>query len=200
MNNYLRFILPAYCIAYFLLLIVIRAWHVGRQIGKNPVVLTTTDDVHGLISKYFSCWMLLLCIYAAAYSLYPAGYAYFLPIYYLDNNTIKITGLVILAFSLAGTYAAQGSMKKSWRVGIDLQQKTDLVTDGVFHYSRNPIYVGMLASIVGLMLVTPNAFTLLLAVTGYILIQVQVRVEEDFLLKMHGQHYTAYKAAVRRFI
>jgi protein-S-isoprenylcysteine O-methyltransferase Ste14 len=37
-------------------------------------------------------------------------------------------------------------------------------------------------------------------VAGYLLIQVQVRVEEDFLLKMHGQLYTNYKASVRRFV
>jgi protein-S-isoprenylcysteine O-methyltransferase Ste14 len=91
-------------------------------------------------------------------------------------------------------------MKKSWRVGIDEQQKTELVTTGIFSYSRNPIYAGMLASVIGLFMVTPNGFTLLLMVAGYLLIQVQVRVEEDFLLKMHGQLYTNYKASVRRFV
>jgi protein-S-isoprenylcysteine O-methyltransferase Ste14 len=200
MNHYLRYILPAYCAIYFLFLIVIRAWAVQKQIGKNPVLLSFSDDLHGLVGKYFAIWMTLLCAYTVAYCIYPSGYQYFLPMDYLDSNAIKVTGLVILATSLAGTYIAQGNMKKSWRVGIDEQQKTELVTTGIFGYSRNPIYVGMLASITGLFMVTPNAFTLLLMVVGYLLVQVQVRVEEDFLLKMHGPVYLNYKTSVRRFI
>ena len=200
MNLYLRYILPTCCVLYFLFLIIIRAWDVRRQIGKNPVLLTFSDDLHGLIGKYFGIWMTLLCAYTVAYCIYPNGYHYFLPIDYLNINAIKIFGLVILAASLVGTYMAQGNMKKSWRVGIDEQQKTELVTTGIFSYSRNPIYAGMLASVIGLFMVTPNGFTLLLMVAGYLLIQVQVRVEEDFLLKMHRQLYTNYKASVRRFV
>jgi len=200
MNNYLRYILPAYCVLYFLFLIVIRAWDVRRQIGKNPVLLSFSDDLHGLVGKYFAIWMIMLCIYTMLYSLFPTTYQYFLPMDYLNSEAIKISGLVILAASLTGTYIVQGNMKKSWRVGIDEQQKTELITGGIFSYSRNPIYVGMLASIVGLFMVTPNGFTLLLMAVGFILIQVQVRVEEDFLQKMHGQSYLNYKASVRRFI
>ncbi len=200
MNYYLRYILPAYCTLYFLFLIVIRAWSVQKQIGKNPVLLTSSDDLHGLISKYFGLWMALLCVYTVVYAVFPMGYRYFLPMDFLDSNVVKFAGLAILAVSLVGTYMAQGDMKKSWRVGIDEQQKTELVTTGIFSYTRNPIYAGMLASIIGLFLVTPNAFTLILAVVGYLLIQVQVRVEEEFLLKMHGGLYADYKASVRRFI
>lgn len=200
MNHYLRYILPAYCALYFLFLIVIRAWDVKKKIGKNPVLLSFSDDLHGLIGKYFSVWMGLLTVYTVIYSIYPSGYHYFMPMDYLENKWILITGLVILAVSLAGTYLAQGNMRKSWRVGIDEQQKTELITNGIFSYSRNPVYVGMLASVTGLFMVTPNGFTLLLVVVGYVLIQVQVRVEEDFLLKMHGQLYLNYKASVRRFI
>ena len=200
MNTYLRYILTAYCILYFLFLIVIRAWGVSKQIGKNPVQLTFSDDLHGLVSKYFALWMVLLGSYTVLYSLVPSAYQYFLPIDNLNADGIKITGLAILATSLVGTYIAQGSMKKSWRMGMDEQQKTELVTTGIFNYSRNPIYVGMLASIVGLFMVTPNGFTLLLMAIGYLLIQVQVRVEEDFLQKTHGQSYLNYKASVSRFL
>jgi protein-S-isoprenylcysteine O-methyltransferase Ste14 len=200
MSQYLRIILPAYCVLYFLFLIVIRAWAVQKQIGKNPVFFSFSDDLHGLVSKYFGIWMALLFVYTLLFSVYPSAYPYFMPMDYFESNLVKTAGLIILATSLIGTYIAQGNMKKSWRVGIDQQQKTDLVTTGIFRYSRNPIYVGMLASIIGLFMVTPNGFTLLLLVIGYLLIQVQVRVEEDFLLGMHGDEYVNYKASVRRFI
>jgi len=200
MVQYFKLILPVYLLVYFLLLLIIPAVIVRRKIGKSPVVLSASDDAHGLIAKYFLVWMLLAAIYVALYAIYPASYPYFLPMTYMENNTLRIFGLVILIASLVWTSAAQVNMQASWRVGIDETQKTELVHTGIFHLSRNPIYLGMIFTIVGLFLLTPNAFTILLAVVGYVLVQIQVRLEEDFLYKMHGQAYLDYKNSVRRFI
>jgi protein-S-isoprenylcysteine O-methyltransferase Ste14 len=91
-------------------------------------------------------------------------------------------------------------MKNSWRIGIDTETKTELVTSGLFSLSRNPIFFGMILSLIGLFLTTPNAFTGLFLILGYILIQIQIRLEEEFLIKQHGQHYETYKQKVRRLI
>ena len=58
----------------------------------------------------------------------------------------------------------------------------------------------MILSLLGLFLTTPNALTGLFLVLGYILIQIQIRLEEEFLTKEHGQKYEAYKQKVRRLI
>ena len=199
MNQYLRYILPIYILIYFVFLLLIRMVSVGKQIGKSPVILPSTDDAHGLIARYFKLWMLLLCAYVVVYAVYPPSYRYLLPIEYMGSEGLSVCGLVILAISLIWTYAAQADMRSSWRVGIDTAQKTELVTTGIFGYSRNPIFAGMMASAAGLFLTTPNAL-LLLVVTGAILIQLQVRLEEEFLYKMHGEEYLYYKRSVRRFI
>jgi protein-S-isoprenylcysteine O-methyltransferase Ste14 len=89
-------------------------------------------------------------------------------------------------------------MKNSWRIGIDHDSKTELVTTGLFKYSRNPIFLGMLLSMVGLFFTTPNALTLIFLIVGYILIQIQIRLEEAYLEKDHGEVYKAYKKKVRR--
>ena len=200
MTIYLRYALPVYFIIYFLFLVVIRAWKVGRKIGKNPVVLSNADDAHGLISAYFLIWILALGVYTVIFSCYPAGYRYFFPMEHLEWGVLKITGLVLLIVSLIWTYVAQAHMHGSWRIGIDEAEKTDLVTQGIFKFSRNPIYLGMLASVFGLVLVTPNALTVMLLVLGFVLIQIQVRLEEDFLFKMHGDTYIEYKQRAARFI
>ncbi|MDB5283212.1 MAG: putative transrane protein of unknown function [Bacteroidota bacterium] len=196
----LKYILPAVFALYFIFLFLVRSIAVSRQIGKSPVVLSKEDNAHGLIAKYFSAWMLLLGLYVAVFSCYPSAYGYFLPIPYLQLGSLEATGIIILILALVWTYAAQVNMRKSWRIGIDEQQKTELVTTGIFSFSRNPIYVGMMAAVTGLFLVTPNGFTLLLMAMGYVLIQIQVRLEEEFLLKMHGQSYSDYRRGVRRFI
>mgnify|MGYP001490612632 CR=1 FL=1 len=66
---------------------------------------------------------------------------------------------------------------------------------GVFRLSRNPIFLGMRLTLLGLFLVIPNAVTLAVLVLGNVLVQVQVRLEEAF-----GEVYARYREQVRRWI
>ena len=72
-------------------------------------------------------------------------------------------------------------MGESWRIGVDNEHKTKLVHTGVFSISRNPIYLGMMVTLIGLFLVIPNAVTLLIFVLGVVVINIQVRLEEEYL-------------------
>ena len=91
-------------------------------------------------------------------------------------------------------------MSKSWRIGIDENHKTELVTKGIFGLSRNPIFLGMIFTVFGLFLIIPNALTFFLTLTTYFIIQIQIRLEEEFLEKQHGQNYLSYKSNTNRLI
>jgi protein-S-isoprenylcysteine O-methyltransferase Ste14 len=91
-------------------------------------------------------------------------------------------------------------MGESWRIGIDDAPKTRLVNTGVFGISRNPIFLGMIVTLFGLFLVMPNALTLLAVVLGVVVINIQVRLEEEFLKTTHGDEYARYIRRVRRWI
>ncbi len=80
-------------------------------------------------------------------------------------------------------------MGESWRIGIDSQSETALVRREVFRVSRNPIFLGMIITLAGLFLVLPIAVTLLMLILGFVLIQIQVRLEEEHLTHMHGEDY-----------
>ena len=45
-----------------------------------------------------------------------------------------------------------------------------------------------------------DALTLLIAVLGFVLTQIQIRLEEEYLVKMHGNVYLEYKQKVRRML
>ena len=108
--------------------------------------------------------------------------------------------MALLAASFVWTAAAQAQMGASWRVGIDTARSTDLVEHGLFARSRNPIFLGMRVSLLGFFFLLPNAVTLLTLVLGDVLVQLQVRLEEDFLTKMQGDAYRAYRRRVRRWL
>jgi protein-S-isoprenylcysteine O-methyltransferase Ste14 len=200
MEQFLTLFLPTYFIFYFGLAFVLKSVITARRIGKNPVVLKTDDSAYGLIGLYFKLTMIFMFAYILVFAFFPTIYDNFLPITRLDSLTIKYAGITLLLVALLWTIIAQGHLKNSWRIGIDTETRTELITTGLFGRSRNPIFFGMIISLIGLFLVTPNALTLLFLTLGYVLIQIQIRLEEEFLTKQHGQTYLAYKQKVRRLI
>lgn len=200
MIDFLRIVLPIYFIIYFGVAFVLKSVVVAKRIGKNPLVLPKDDSAYGLIGLYFKLTLIAMLIYVLAYAFFPTWHDNFLPIVQFNNQTVKYIGLALLFISLVWTVIAQGHMKNSWRIGIDTDTKTELVTNGLFSISRNPIFFGMILSLVGLFLTTPNALTLIFLILGYVLIQIQIRLEEEFLTKEHGQAYIGYKQKVRRLI
>ena len=187
-------------IIYFGVAIVLKSVIVAKRIGKNPFVLTKDDNIYGLVGFYFKLVLTAIFVYVVVYAVFPTLRDTFLPIRCLDSPTINYIGLSFLVISLVWTVIAQTQMKNSWRIGIDTDTKTELITNGLFSISRNPIFFGMIVTLLGAFLATPNALTVLFLILGYILIQIQIRLEEEFLTKEHGQEYLKYKQKVRRLI
>jgi protein-S-isoprenylcysteine O-methyltransferase Ste14 len=200
MTDFLSYFLPIYFIIYFGIAFVLKSLMVAKRIGKNPLVLPKDDSAYGLIGLYFKLTLIALFVYVLLYAFCPDCHDHFLTIATLNNLTIRCAGIGLLLIALIWTVIAQGHMKDSWRIGIDVETKTALVTNGLFSISRNPIFFGMILSLTGLFLTTPNAWTFVFLMLGYVLIQIQIRLEEEFLTKEHGQVYLDYKQTVRRMI
>ena len=117
------------------------------------------------------------------------------------NDTLHITGAVLMLAGISGAFIAQLSMGDSWRIGVDESERTTLVTAGLFAWVRNPIFSFVLITSLGLILVLPTV----LAVAAFLLllasIEVQVRVvEEPYLTRTHGAPYRSYASRVGRFL
>lgn len=78
---------------------------------------------------------------------------------------------------------------------------TTLVTSGPFAYSRNPIYVGNVAIIVGLMLVNGSLWYFLLMPVIFLLIQeLAIKREETHIKARFGDEWVQYASNVRRWL
>lgn len=129
-----------------------------------------------------------------------AGLVGMAPLGPLDHPTVGYLGLVIAIAGVAATLAAQSAMGASWRIGVDPDERTDLVTEGVFALTRNPIFTAMIATSVGLTLMVPNALALAGLLVLIVAIELQVRVvEEPYLLATHGPAYRRYASRTGRF-
>ncbi|WP_137904058.1 methyltransferase family protein [Chryseobacterium sp. 2VB] len=200
MADFIRFFIPFYFIIFFLVSFVGISYKVAQQIGKNPNVLPKDDSAYGLVGFYFKLILLALFMYTILLLLFPKEIFSAFKINALEYNLIQYTGLGLMMMALIWVVIAQLQMKNSWRIGIDSTTKTELVTDGLFRFSRNPVFLGMTISLIGFFLVFPTVITFSFLLTGNILMQIQIRLEEEFLLKEHGEIYLTYKKRVKRML
>ena len=196
----LKIYLPIYIILYMLVAFVIPTYRTYKQTGINPITFGKNDNAHDYIGFIMKVLIVLLFVAVLTYSMSEKMYSYLVPISYLQTQTLTIIGLALIHIALVWISIAQFQMSNSWRIGIDEENKTKLVTDGVFSISRNPIFLGMIISVLGLFLILPNTLTFFLTITTYIVIQIQIRLEEEFLQKQHAQDYVNYKLKTKRLL
>jgi protein-S-isoprenylcysteine O-methyltransferase Ste14 len=194
-------VLLLYFVAYFAAAFAWRSWKNWRATGINPVVLPKSNDAYGYVATGFKLAMFVLLMYLLILNLWPSvliGNSGSLP--FLELTWIRNVGWTLLLSALLLTLKAQADMGLSWRIGIDTQRRTELITTGVFARSRNPIFLSMRLGMLGLLLVDPNAFTLSLLMSAEVLVQVQVRLEEEHLQKLHETAYIEYRQRVSRWL
>ena len=162
--------------------------------------INKSDDAHGYNGKVFTIISLLELVIVGIYAFKIEWYKYLLPFWYLENEAIFKLGWGFLILSLILVWVAQSQMANSWRIGIDEKNKTKLVTGGLFSISRNPIFLGIMIANIGLFLVIPNAFTLLIISLSTISINTQIRLEEAFLKQEFKNQYLEYLKKVRRWV
>jgi protein-S-isoprenylcysteine O-methyltransferase Ste14 len=122
------------------------------------------------------------------------------PIAALDTDAVHVVGAALAVLGIGATLYAQIMMGSSWRIGVDSQERTELVTSGPFALVRNPIFSAMVPTALGLALLVPSWVAIAGVVGLAIALEVQVRVvEEPYLLWAHGAAYASYAARVGRF-
>ena len=91
-------------------------------------------------------------------------------------------------------------MKDSWRAGIPVKDKTELVTDGIYAYSRNPAFLGFDLQYIGMLLMFCNLLTGLFTVFAIVMLHLQILQEERYLTATFGAEYLKYRHQVLRYL
>ena len=119
----------------------------------------------------------------------------------VDGPGAHAAGVVLYALGLGGIVFSQQWMGRSWRIGVDERERTQLVTGGPFTFVRNPIFTGMIATSVGLGLMVPSVLSIASIVLLIGSLEVQTRlVEEPYLKQVHGEEYTGWASRAGRFL
>ncbi len=109
-------------------------------------------------------------------------------------------GFVVACVGALIAMVAQVSMGASWRVGVKEGATGDLVSDGIFRFSRNPTFVGQALLLGGVALAVPSLPTLLAPLLFLWSAVNQIRSEEAQLRESLGSEYYRYVELVPRWI
>ena len=108
--------------------------------------------------------------------------------------TIVIAGLLV-------TLTGRRALVRHGTNVNPLKPSTALVTDGVYRWTRNPLYVGMLAGLCGIAFIFSLDWLLLLIIPSWTIMHFAVvRREEQYLEQKFGDEYRRYKARVPRYV
>lgn len=91
-------------------------------------------------------------------------------------------------------------MKDSWRAGIPDMDETELITTGVYRFSRNPAFLGFDFMYIGVLLLYFNPLTAAFTLFSVIMLRLQILQEERYLTAAFGEPYTEYKKHVFRYL
>ncbi len=124
----------------------------------------------------------------------PVGYFDFFGRVYVMGGLLVVAVAIIL-ISLIQFFRAKTSVDPTKPSKV-----SSLVTDGLYKYSRNPMYLALLLLLLAWGLWLGNAFNTLLAAlfVGY-MNRFQILPEEEALLRAFGKEYQQYVTNVRRW-
>ena len=91
-------------------------------------------------------------------------------------------------------------MKDSWRAGIPDKDHTELVTSGIYRFSRNPAFLGFDLMYIGMMLMYCNLLIVPLTVFAIVMLHLQILQEERYLDETFGEAYREYKRHTFRYL
>ena len=91
-------------------------------------------------------------------------------------------------------------MKDSWRAGIPDKDRTELVTSGIYRYSRNPAFLGFDFMYIGVFMMYFNILTIVSSAFAIIMLHLQILQEERYLTENYGESYNEYRKHVFRYL
>jgi protein-S-isoprenylcysteine O-methyltransferase Ste14 len=112
---------------------------------------------------------------------------------------LKLVAFYLWGFGFSLLFVGRFGLGASFRIGSP-QEQTSLKTTGLFKFSRNPMYVGVYATILASVLYTLNPMALLIGIFVVSVHHKIVLAEEHFLSDAFGQVYIDYCVRVRRYL
>lgn len=130
----------------------------------------------------------------------------FISIYFFSSNKFQFQGIISLIILIVGLLIVVAAVRlfakhKTIVNPMTPKKTTSLVTEGVYGYSRNPMYVGLFL-IIGSSSLYFGTWVGLITLLLFVIIinSLQIKPEEKAMRELFGDEYEVYMTKVRRWI
>lgn len=172
--------------------------YIGKMIAQKQKGIQTNQMVKGEKAKKVLIIEKLLTV--ATYSIVIVQLVSIIMNLSLFPLDARIDGILLGIMGDIFFAVAIYTMRDSWRAGIPDQEKTKMVTKGIYGYSRNPAFIGFYLMYLGILLMYFNIILLIFTCFAIIMLHLQVLQEEQYLSVVFGSEYMDYKAKVMRYL
>ncbi|MGD8457079.1 MAG: isoprenylcysteine carboxylmethyltransferase family protein [Anaerolineales bacterium] len=117
----------------------------------------------------------------------------------LDYDIAKGVGFVISIIGLIVSAAGEVTLRESFCVALPTKE-TDLVSEGIYRYIRNPCALGAILLALGTFFIAPSLLAFVAFVANVVGYEMKIKVEEGYLRRTHGAAYESYRARTGRYL
>lgn len=191
--------LPLAALLAIIALSALRVWQVGRAAGVKAFSFGRHAPIQSVAERHWKIAVAAALLSAALAWFAPGAETHLGAAAWAAHPVLRWAAAVLFIVSVLIVAIAQIQMGASWRIGVPKEGPGPLVARGLFAWSRNPIFVGMLGTALALFVWSPHILTAAVLAATWTLTLVQVRIEEEALREKHGDEYERYAAEVGRW-
>ena len=126
---------------------------------------------------------------------------FLVPIRQLLHFPWRLAGIAPLLIGIVLNLVADQSFKRHNTTVKPFEESSDLVTDGIFSITRNPMYLGMTLILLGIAALLGSATPLVVVIVFLVLFdRVFITPEEIMLEETFGDDFRRYRKRVRKWI
>lgn len=187
-----------YQIGGILILLLFYGIYIGKIISQKKKGITTDQIAKG--KEKGNRFYIEIIMKLATYSVVAVELISILMGYSLLGFHGKVSGLILglLGDLLFGV--AVWTMRDSWRAGIAENDKTTIVTSGIYKWSRNPAFLAFDLVYIGLLIMYFNWILLIFTLWAMVMLHLQILQEETYLPSVFGEAYLEYKKHTLRYL
>ena len=112
-----------------------------------------------------------------------------------------VVGVVLVLAGVLAVVLAKRGLKSAGQPAAPGKPTTQIVETGIYRFSRNPLYLGLVAVLPGLGLSVGIAWWVILTLPMFLMLQhLLIIPEEQYLLGRFSGQYAAYMSRVRRWL
>ena len=112
----------------------------------------------------------------------------------------SITGVALFIIGLIIMLVGQTTLWRNYSATVVIRENHQLITHGIYRFTRNPIYLGLIMAVTGLPVYVASLYGFLTSLVLIPIIFNRIRLEEELLTEEFQDAFQKYKETTKKLI